>query len=76
MIHKLDSVENIWYLCYVKGGNERGLLFTTASRRHSKAGSVAMGGRQRGTAETPAVHPGDGERQRRLSLVLNRKQEP
>ena len=42
MIHKLDSVENIWYLCYVKGGNERGLLFTTASRRHSKAGSVAM----------------------------------
>ena len=42
MIHKLDSVENIWYLCYVKGGNERELLFTTASRRHSKAGSVTM----------------------------------
>ena len=42
MIHKLDSVEVIWYLCYVKGGNERELLFTTASRRHSKAGSVAM----------------------------------
>ncbi len=42
MIHKLDSVENIWYLCYVKGGDERTLLFTTASRRHSYAGSTAM----------------------------------
>lgn len=42
MIHKLDSVENIWYLCYVKGGNERQLLFSTAARRHSFAGSTAM----------------------------------
>ncbi|MEI3005849.1 MAG: prepilin-type N-terminal cleavage/methylation domain-containing protein [Victivallales bacterium] len=73
MIHKLDSVENIWYLCYVKGGNERGLLFTTASRRHSKAGSVAMVDGSAALLETPAVHPGDGKRQRRLSLVLNRK---
>ncbi len=42
LIHKLDSVENIWYLCYVKGGDERWLLFSTAARRHSFAGSTAM----------------------------------